>query len=336
MWAKSSLECKMKIRFLLWRGGYGSYFHEPTARMRGIRIYETLRDRGIDAAQWDGREDADVIVVQYDPRQVARAAMFSEHVIWDCNDAVFHEGHPFSKSVPQATSIVSWVTCGSTRIQEHMRRFFDPERTSYWREMVDPLYDGVVRAPDGTGRILWMGGADNIQFFEVCDAALERLAKVRPFTMVFCCPAANKPGIRNADIIKEKPYPTEFVEWTWDGNVPTSIIDEMGKADLALVPLSQTDWCWCKSPGKAATFAGVGLPVIASDVPSYREFIADGENGFLAFGPDDWDGPIDELLRDRGLRERMGAAGMEIARARYSLDVVVDQFVGILGKLGGA
>lgn len=328
----STQNSELKIRFLLWRGGYNSYFHEPTARMRGIRIYEALQARGIDAARWDERENADVIVVQYDPGRIARADMFCEHVVWDCNDSVFQESHPFSKSISQATNLASWVTCGSTRIREHMRRFFDPERTSYWREMVDPMYDGVVRAPEGTGRILWMGGVDNIQFFETCDAALERLAKVRPFTVVFCCPL----GVRNDDIIKGKLYPTEFVEWTWDGDVPTSIIREMGMADLAIVPLSQTSWCWSKSPGKAATFAAQGIPVVASDVPSYREFIINGENGFLAFGPDDWDEPLGELLEDQGLRERMGAEGRETARARYSIDAVVDEFCEVLGKLAMA
>jgi hypothetical protein len=306
----------MKIRFLLWEGPYKDIYYEPTARMRGIRIYEELQKRGIDAARWDGEELADVIVVQYDPRRIERAAAYCHHVVWDCNDAVFHAGHPFSGAVLQVRDAVSWVTCGSQRIVQHLQKVFDPSRLSYWKEMIDSMYGSVVRAPENTGRILWMGGTDNIQFFEACDAALERLSIIRPFTMVFCCPAANRPGIKNIDIIREKQYHTEFVEWTWDGHTPDSIIRE--------------------SPGKASTFAGVGIPVIASDVPSYREFITHGENGYLAFAPWSWDEPLEELLRNQGLRERIGAAGKEAARGLYSLDTVVDEFVDVLAHLDSA
>jgi glycosyltransferase involved in cell wall biosynthesis len=323
----------MKIRFLLWEGPYKDIYYEPTARMRGIRIYEELQKRGIDAARWDGEELADVIVVQYDPRRVERAAAYCHHVVFDCNDAVFHAGHPFAKSIPMVRDSVSWVTCGSQRIVQHLQKVFDPSRLSYWKEMIDSMYGSVVRAPENNGRILWMGGTDNIQFFEAFDSALERVSKIRPFTMVFCCPAMNKPGVRNEDIVKTKKYPCEFVEWTWDGNKPKSIIDEMGKADISLVALSQTDWARCKSSGKVATFASVGLPVIASDILSYREFIKHGENGFLVFAPWELDEPLIALLDSQELRKKIGDAGQKTARVMYSIEGVVDQFVSVLQRL---
>jgi glycosyltransferase involved in cell wall biosynthesis len=54
--------------------------------------------------------------------------------------------------------------------------------------------------------------------------------------------------------------------------------------------------------------------VIASDVGPYRDFITDGETGFLIRYEHEWLKRMSELASDSALRERMGAAAR--ARAR--------------------
>jgi hypothetical protein len=48
---------------------------EPTSRERGMRVYEELRHQGWDADFWDGRETADIIVLQYDMRALDGPSM---------------------------------------------------------------------------------------------------------------------------------------------------------------------------------------------------------------------------------------------------------------------
>jgi glycosyltransferase involved in cell wall biosynthesis len=64
-----------------------------------------------------------------------------------------------------------------------------------------------------------------------------------------------------------------------------------------------------------------GLPVAATRVSAVPEVVADGETGLLV---EPGDAPalaaaLDELLADRTLRARLGAAGLERARRRFSV-----------------
>jgi glycosyltransferase involved in cell wall biosynthesis len=65
-----------------------------------------------------------------------------------------------------------------------------------------------------------------------------------------------------------------------------------------------------------------GLPVVASDVSSIPEIVADGETGLLV-RPDDADGlaaALDTLLSDDALRAAYGRAGLERARREFSVE----------------
>jgi glycosyltransferase involved in cell wall biosynthesis len=64
-----------------------------------------------------------------------------------------------------------------------------------------------------------------------------------------------------------------------------------------------------------------GLPVVASDIAALREVIQPEVNGLLAVPDDD---PalmhvLNRLVGDASLRRRMGAAGYQLARQKYSL-----------------
>jgi phosphatidyl-myo-inositol alpha-mannosyltransferase len=69
-----------------------------------------------------------------------------------------------------------------------------------------------------------------------------------------------------------------------------------------------------------------GLPVVASDIPGYREVVRHGIEGVLVAprDPVDLAGAVVGLLRDPGRAREMGAAGRERAK-RYSWDTVVGE-----------
>ncbi|MEZ5428966.1 MAG: glycosyltransferase family 4 protein [Pyrinomonadaceae bacterium] len=72
---------------------------------------------------------------------------------------------------------------------------------------------------------------------------------------------------------------------------------------------------------------GAGLPVIATDVGGAREVIRSGENGFL-IEPDDVSQIIDKTLRlweSADLRRRIGSAGRDSVRARFTVERMVDR-----------
>ena len=72
-----------------------------------------------------------------------------------------------------------------------------------------------------------------------------------------------------------------------------------------------------------------GTAVVASNSGGLAEVVQDGKTGILV-PPNDLDSLADALLRllcDRGLAEQMGAAGREIALARFSEAAFVDRFI---------
>jgi phosphatidylinositol alpha-mannosyltransferase len=66
-----------------------------------------------------------------------------------------------------------------------------------------------------------------------------------------------------------------------------------------------------------------GLPVVASDIPGYREVVRDGVEGLLVppSDPVALAAALREVLDDPALAARLGAAGRERARS-YSWDTV--------------
>jgi phosphatidylinositol alpha-mannosyltransferase len=72
-----------------------------------------------------------------------------------------------------------------------------------------------------------------------------------------------------------------------------------------------------------------GLPVVASDIPGYREVVRDGVDGVLV-PPGDAGALADavsRLLEDRAEASRLAAAGLERA-ARFDWDVVAREIAG--------
>lgn len=84
--------------------------------------------------------------------------------------------------------------------------------------------------------------------------------------------------------------------------------------DIGLAPLEDTIFTRSKSYIKALEYSALGIPVIASDVGPYREFVDDGVTGFLVRRESEWIDRIRLLVEDADLRERMGAAAREKAR----------------------
>ena len=84
--------------------------------------------------------------------------------------------------------------------------------------------------------------------------------------------------------------------------------------DIGLAPIEDTVFTRSKSYIKALEYGALGIPVIASDVGPYREYVEDGVTGFLVRKESEWIDRLQLLIGDADLRERMGAAGREKAR----------------------
>lgn len=99
---------------------------------------------------------------------------------------------------------------------------------------------------------------------------------------------------------------------TWIDSVPNywRTID----FHIGLAPIKDHKFNWSKSHIKCLEYNAKGIPVIASNVGPYKEFVKHGKTGFLADNNDDWITYLKLLISDHNLREEMGANAKEWAR----------------------
>lgn len=88
------------------------------------------------------------------------------------------------------------------------------------------------------------------------------------------------------------------------------LTDELGfyqslDCDVAIAPLQDTKFNRSKSYIKALEYNARGIPVIASNVGPYKDYIIDGWNGFLVKHPHEWSKYLNMLATDHELRETM-------------------------------
>ncbi|GAA1281296.1 hypothetical protein GCM10009634_26810 [Saccharothrix xinjiangensis] len=88
----------------------------------------------------------------------------------------------------------------------------------------------------------------------------------------------------------------------------------IGTFDISTAPLVPHVFNRSKSPIKALEAAARGVPMVASDVGPYSEFVRHGETGLLVKHAHEWPRALRTLVLDPGMREEMGAAARLQAR----------------------
>ena len=116
-----------------------------------------------------------------------------------------------------------------------------------------------------------------------------------------------------------------------------SVYRHLVEADIGIIPidtqadvdetLSQPAWK-LKSENRLTLKMSLGLPVIATPIPSYEPIIVHGLNGFFAKSSHDWIKCL-SALRDPLLRQQIGRAARESVKDKYS----VPQQAKLLGDL---
>jgi glycosyltransferase involved in cell wall biosynthesis len=76
-----------------------------------------------------------------------------------------------------------------------------------------------------------------------------------------------------------------------------------------------------------------GLPTVASPVGVNSDITVEGETGYFASTPAEWEDRIVRLLGDGSLRARLGLAGRRRVEENYALPIISRRVVELYGEL---
>lgn len=108
--------------------------------------------------------------------------------------------------------------------------------------------------------------------------------------------------------------PGQIVNQSWAKST-RRVFPRIAKFDIGVIPLVSSKFNESKSYIKALEMAALGIPVVASNVTPYKEFINDEIDGFLVNGEKEWIEAIQSLVNSPELRQQMGARARAKSRS---------------------
>jgi glycosyltransferase involved in cell wall biosynthesis len=162
----------------------------------------------------------------------------------------------------------------------------------------------------------WIGDHGSIHYLEKMRPIFERLAKRHPNVEL--------------KIVCDTFFDCEqmmVVKKPWR---PEEEVSDLQSFDIGVMPLMDDSWSWGKCGLKIIQYQGVGIPVVCTPVGINQDLVEDGNNGFYAMTPDDWEHKISILIGDASLREKMGRKGRQRVLGGYTLQACAPRLFSIL------
>jgi len=312
---------KPRIFFRLYPGDS----NEPTRRRRGLFVVEELMKLGWDV-QTGSPDGCDIAVLQRlaTPDDVRKLQASGIVTTFETNDLLAQKGtiyHIPDQVETIATADFVVVTC---RYMQQLYARINP-RTLIAPEALEPEFWETLLAdlPESPLVLSWHGMPDNLQYIE---PIIEELKDVGDLRLRIIMPEVDSKRRSNRERVAAWPVPVDFVVWQRD-----TFVHEMAQAHAGMVVLPDTSFCRSKGQHKCCGYFGLNIPVIASNMPGYREVITHGENGLLAETPDQWREAI-ERIRDPGERQRLGGNARELSE-HFRAPVIGEVWDRLLSKI---
>lgn len=247
---------------------------------------------------------------KHDALPVWRRLRTQSRLVYEIDDDVFSTDpvnsmahRVYSQPVPQdavihATQVADLVTV-TTEVLADVMREHNPNVAVLPNCVPSEIFD--IQRPHRDKLVVgWTGGASHAADIHMIAAQLRRFLQRHPSEL----------HLIGTDYSPTVRHPARFTRWIKDPLDYYAAFD----FDIGLAPLTGTTFDASKSNCKALEYSALGIPVLASDVPPYRDFVIDGVTGFLIRHEHDWFKRLRELANDEAMRTEMGAKGKEHAR----------------------
>jgi len=149
----------------------------------------------------------------------------------------------------------------------------------------------------------WIGTPDNFFYIKIIEDVLERLQVKYGFTFIVI---GNSRGeLKGCEI--------EKFDWSYEKE-----LEYLSLFDIGIYPIRDDEYARGKSGYKAIQYMASGIPCIASRIEANLDIIEDGDNGFLASNPVEWEKKLQMLILKPELREKFRINGLKTVNEKYS------------------
>lgn len=157
--------------------------------------------------------------------------------------------------------------------------------------------------------VVWEGGGSTLFQIAEIKNALQYLQKTHNLKIIIVSddiiyhPKFGK--LNTKDYLNSLGLNTEFYKWEID-----SFCNNILKGNIGIAPLAVSQkFYFQKGANKVQVLNFLGLPIIGSDIPAYRDWITNGSNGFIARGENEWISSIEKYILHPEWREIHGKHG---------------------------
>jgi glycosyltransferase involved in cell wall biosynthesis len=175
-----------------------------------------------------------------------------------------------------------------------------------------------ARRDDGLVTIGWTGTFSSKPYLDLLAGVFQELARRVPFRLLV---------IGNFDYSLEG-VDVKVVRWSAEREA-----EDLQQIDIGVYPLPVNEWVFGKGGLKALQYMIVEAPPVATDVGTVSSFIRHGENGFLVKTDAEWLEALETLVRDSGLRHRLGRQARLDAVETYSVEAIGGNYQRVLSTV---
>jgi hypothetical protein len=172
--------------------------------------------------------------------------------------------------------------------------------------------------------MVWEGTQWGLQLLEQIRNPLNSIVEATDFKICLrlIMPRYRSPfhGETDNEVIARKRYLCSVERHDWNLQTVGALVRT---ADIGLAPMPLTNPFYrAKAFSKPLVYMALGLPVVASGIPSYSELVQNGINGFTVETASEWRTRLIELISSRELRSQIGLAARQRVEQFHSVDAV--------------
>jgi glycosyltransferase involved in cell wall biosynthesis len=212
-------------------------------------------------------------------------------------------------AVTHAAETADLVTVSTEPLAQVMREVAGHDRVAVLPNAIPPWVTALPRHGHLRPRVGWQGGASHGVDIGQVASPVRRFLKRFPGWDLQLNGQDYRLTFADAGVPEDRMF---HVGWVPVYDRPEQYYASID-FDIGLAPLWPTKFSASKSAIKAIEYGGRGIPTIASYCAAYRGVIEHGVNGFLVRHDHEWLKYLSELAGDDALREKMGAAALEMA-----------------------